>query len=109
MIVINDQFKIIQCKNCIHNGRIDTDCPLRGWILKDDDFCSYGELEEDNIDNSEYVEIYDKLSDNVKLCMHDLYMKGIDRDGHVWVTYSEIQDMIIKLMNEGELVNTNLK
>lgn len=40
--------KVVRCKECIHNGSFDTDCPF-GWRderfdLPDDmDYCSYGE------------------------------------------------------------------
>ena len=43
-----DVTKVVWCKDCIHNGSIDTDCPF-GWkdkkfnMPKPDDFCSYGE------------------------------------------------------------------
>ena len=96
---------IIHCKNCMHNGRIDTDCPLRNWIHGDDDYCSYGELEEENMDNSEYVELYDMFPESLKKCMISLYIQGVDRDKHVWVTYSEVQDMIVKLLKSGVIIN----
>lgn len=40
--------EVVRCKDCIHNGSIDTDCPF-GWkdkkfnMPKPNDFCSYGE------------------------------------------------------------------
>lgn len=40
--------KVVRCKDCMHNGSIDTDCPF-GWKDKKfnmpspNDFCSYGE------------------------------------------------------------------
>ena len=43
-----DVTKVVRCKDCIHNGSIDTDCPF-GWkdkkfnMPKPNDFCSYGE------------------------------------------------------------------
>lgn len=46
-----DVVEVVRCKECMHNGSFDTDCPF-GWRderfnLPDDiDFCSYGEREE---------------------------------------------------------------
>lgn len=43
--------EVVRCRECIHNGSFDTDCPF-GWRderfnLPDDiDFCSYGERKE---------------------------------------------------------------
>lgn len=38
--------ELVRCKECVHNGVIDTDCPF-GWrddyLPTSDDFCSYGE------------------------------------------------------------------
>lgn len=40
--------ELVRCKDCRHNGSIDTDCPF-GWKDKkfnmpnEDDYCSYGE------------------------------------------------------------------
>lgn len=49
--VVVERTELVRCKNCIHNGSFDTDCPF-GWRderfnLPDDiDFCSYGERNE---------------------------------------------------------------
>ena len=43
--------ELIRCKNCMHNGSFDTDCPF-GWKDKKFnmpnayDYCSYGERKE---------------------------------------------------------------
>ena len=43
-----DVAEVVRCRECIHNGSFETDCPF-GWRderfnLPDDmDFCSYGE------------------------------------------------------------------
>lgn len=34
------QPEVVHCKECIHNGSFDTDCPI-DWAGKD--YCSYGE------------------------------------------------------------------
>lgn len=47
-----DVVEVVRCKECMHNGSFDTDCPF-GWRderfnLPDDmDFCSYGERKDD--------------------------------------------------------------
>lgn len=33
---------VIQCKDCRHNGRFDTDCPIT-WNKTDEDYCSFAE------------------------------------------------------------------
>lgn len=46
-----DVVEVTRCKNCRHNGSIDTDCPF-GWKDKKfnmpnpNDYCSYGEKKE---------------------------------------------------------------
>ena len=43
-----DVVEVVRCKDCRHNGSIDTDCPF-GWkdkkfnMPKLNDYCSYGE------------------------------------------------------------------
>lgn len=50
-ILANSSEDIVHCKECIHNGSIDTDCPF-GWKDKKfnmpnpNDYCSYGERKE---------------------------------------------------------------
>lgn len=34
---------VVHCKDCMHNGTYDTDCPMRGWFINDDDYCSRAE------------------------------------------------------------------
>lgn len=43
---IIDAVPVVRCKDCIHNGSFDTDCPIR-WDKRDDDFCSFGERKDD--------------------------------------------------------------
>ena len=38
-----DVVEVVRCKDCIHNGLFDTDCPLRTWVKGINDYCSYGE------------------------------------------------------------------
>ena len=35
-----DVVEVVRCKDCIHNGSFDTDCPIN-WAGKD--YCSFGE------------------------------------------------------------------
>ena len=39
----------------------------------------------------EYVEAFVKMTDLEKEIMFDLYMTGINRDGHVWVTFHDVE------------------
>lgn len=38
------QPEIIRCKDCMHNGSFDTDCPIKWEGRSDEDFCSYAEV-----------------------------------------------------------------
>ena len=40
--------ELIRCRDCMHNGSEDTDCPAHGWGKSDTDFCSWAEREEPN-------------------------------------------------------------
>lgn len=46
----------------------------------------------------EYVEVYPLMTDTEKKLMNDLYMTGINRDGHSWVTYGDVE-RVVGLMN----------
>lgn len=35
-----DMVRVVRCKDCIHNGSYDTDCPIT-WKVKK--YCSFGE------------------------------------------------------------------
>lgn len=41
--------KLVMCKDCMHNGSFDTDCPIK-WNKWDEDFCSYAERRIDGYD-----------------------------------------------------------
>lgn len=45
-IWIDNTGEIIRCVDCMHNGSVDTDCPVRGWSKLDTDFCSWAERKE---------------------------------------------------------------
>lgn len=46
----------------------------------------------------EYIECYEKMTDRQKDTMYDLYMSGVNYDGHVWVTYGEVERAVAKLL-----------
>lgn len=35
---------LIRCKDCMHNGSFDTDCPITWTSRSDEDFCSFAEV-----------------------------------------------------------------
>lgn len=39
-----DVVEVVRCKDCIHNGSFDTDCPI-DWAGKD--YCSFGERKDE--------------------------------------------------------------
>lgn len=41
-----------------------------------------------------YLEVYNKLPDTAKYAMCDLYMSGINHDGHTWVTYGDVEKAV---------------
>jgi hypothetical protein len=46
--------------------------------------------------SKEYINIFEKyMNDDQRDAMTDLYMKGINKDSHVWVTYSDVEDLIV--------------
>ena len=45
-----------------------------------------------------YREIYDTLTDKQKDILWDLYMKGINHDGHSWHTYTDIEIAVAELL-----------
>jgi len=42
----------------------------------------------------EYRDIYDYMTDYEKDLMYDLYMTGINHDGHSWVTYGDVEKTV---------------
>lgn len=46
--------------------------------------------------SKEYINVFEKyMNDDQRDAMSDLYMKGVNYDGHVWVTYSDVEDLIV--------------
>jgi len=40
------------------------------------------------------------MTDNQKGAMSDLWDKGTNHDGHVWVTWSDVENCIVKLIEK---------
>jgi len=56
--------------------------------------------------SKQYIEAHrEKMTKEQKDIMCDLYMSGINRDGHVWVKYGDVEDAVAAMFNlkkEGE-------
>ncbi len=50
--------------------------------------------------SKEYIKLYDSLTDNQRDIMADLWMTGINQDGHVYVTYDDVEKSIVSLIKE---------
>lgn len=46
----------------------------------------------------EIFEAYPKMAEEEKQMMHDLYMGGINHDGHSWVTYGDVERVVGKII-----------
>ena len=47
-----------------------------------------------------YAEIYDKMSNKQKDAMANLYMSGINNDGHTWVTYGDVEEAVAIIVKD---------
>ena len=47
-----------------------------------------------------YQIAYDRMTEKQKQIMADLYMKGINHDGHSWNTYGDIEDAVADILEE---------
>ena len=60
-----------------------------------------------------YQKAYDGMTEKQRQIMANLYMKGINRDGHSWNTYGDIEEAVAdlfeltKMLYEKEEVTTN--
>ena len=60
-----------------------------------------------------YQKAYDRMTEKQKQIMANLYMKGVNHDGHSWNTYGDIEDAVAdlleltKMLYEKEEVTTN--
>ena len=51
--------------------------------------------------SKEYINVFEKyMNDNQRDAMSDLYMKGVNYDGHVWVTYSDVEEVVVELFRK---------
>lgn len=41
-----------------------------------------------------YAEAHDKLSYEQKKAIYKCWQNGINRDGHVWVTFTDVEELI---------------
>lgn len=49
--------------------------------------------------SQKFIDVYDNhLSDKQKNAMQDLWMKGVNHDGHVWVTYGDVEDAVAEIV-----------
>jgi hypothetical protein len=46
----------------------------------------------------EYVKAYKLMTDEERNLMNDLYMKGVNHDGHSWNTYGDIESVVGKII-----------
>ena len=54
-----------------------------------------------------YQKAYDRMTEKQKQIMANLYMKGINHDGHSWNTYGDIEDAVADLLELTEETTTN--
>ena len=48
----------------------------------------------------EYIEAHrDRMTQRQKDIMCDLYMSGVNHDGHVWVKYGDVEKAVAALFN----------
>ena len=48
--------------------------------------------------SKEYINLHDhQFNDKQRDIMTDLWMSGVNHDGHVWVTWSDIEEVLVKL------------
>ena len=48
----------------------------------------------------EYIEAYEHMTDYEKKLMKDLWFKGVNRDGHAWVTYGDVEKVVGLIIKE---------
>lgn len=48
--------------------------------------------------SKEYCDLFDHhFNDKQRDAMVDLWMLGVNKDGHIWVTYSDMEETLVKL------------
>ena len=46
----------------------------------------------------EYLKAHNLMTEKQKDAMHDLYMKGINGDGCLWVTYADVERAVARII-----------
>ena len=52
----------------------------------------------------EYREAYSLMTEEERKLMYDLYMSGVNNDGHSWVTFGEVE-RVVGLIIKGRTKN----
>lgn len=42
----------------------------------------------------EFQEVYPHMTEREKDLMYELWMKGVNHDGHAWVTYGDVERVV---------------
>lgn len=50
--------------------------------------------------NKRYANVY--LTEEEKDVIYDCWMNGVNRDGHVWVTWTDVERIVCALKGENE-------
>lgn len=50
------------------------------------------------VETVDYNKAFDLMPDAAQEAMWDLYMKGVNHDGHSWVKYKDVQDCVAKIV-----------
>ena len=48
--------------------------------------------------HKEYVDMYESLTKEQRDALWELYMSGTNYDSHVWVTYTDVERMLVKVI-----------
>jgi len=51
-----------------------------------------------------YIEVFEDMTERQKKIMYELYMKGFNANGHVWVTYGDVEKAVGELLSGEEKV-----
>lgn len=48
----------------------------------------------------EFVEAYPLMTEKEKDIMYELWMSGINHDGHTWVTYGDVEKVVGQIIKD---------
>lgn len=51
--------------------------------------------------SEKYQNAFEKMNERQRQIMGELYMRGLNRDGHSWNTYGDIEDTVADLLEAG--------